>query len=373
MFIHLYRSDLVAGYDRLRETQSALPSTYRQELLQAYSRRMQAYNRRLQRARSWKKLINPALLLFSLILVILCGVGFWFSITGSPTGLVLFCVAGMLVVAFALLGLILGSKPSRPENPLGNDPQSGPTQLRQQLFPDLTPRWLDGLAAPVPTDPQVVRWAKESGKHGLIGEFKLVRALAAALPPEYFILHGLMQNYGDDMDVLVVGPCGIWLFEAKYLNAQISYQDSLWRFRKTDPKTGQVVDLDLGEAPDQQWVRMRDEIRRTLAYRGRNLVRQLPALGEIQGGIVFTHPQASYQIEKSPPFAWGLIPGWVQMVLNAPPVPGMDLRVQLQLLDLLLLRHQEVNPGRQVVSMAAQADRVIGEAKSRIETWARGR
>jgi hypothetical protein len=333
---------------------------------------MQHYNHRLQRARAWKRRFKPAMLALSLLLVVVCGVGFWLSATGSPTGLMLFCLAGMFVLVTVVFGLMLGSEPRRPDNPLGKDDQGGPSQLRRQLFPDLTRQWMGGLAARVPGEAQVKQWANQSGKHGLIGEFKLVRALAASLPPEHFILHGLMQNFGDDLDVVVVGPSGVWLFEVKYLNAQISYQDGAWTFRQFNHKTGRVEPVDLGEPPDLQWLRMRDEVRRTLAFHGRDLVKQVPALGEIQGGIVFAHHEASYDIEKSPPFAWSRIPGWVQHVKNATPVPGMTTRVQLQFLDLLLRRHQVVKPGERLVSMDERAVRIVEEAKGRIEGWMRG-
>lgn len=372
MLIHLNRSDLVAGYDRVREAQAAFPSTYRVKLLQAYGRRMQQYHRGMQRARAWRRRFKPAMLVLSVLLVMVCGAGFWLSIQGSATGLVLFCIGGMLVLVFAVFGWMLKSEPRLPEHPLGRDDQGGPTRLRAHLFPDLTRQWLGGLAARVPDEAQVESWADQSGKHGLIGEFNLVRALAAALPPECFILHGLMQNYGDDLDVLVVGPLGVWLFEVKYLHAEIGYKGGHWTFRQFNHNSGRVEPLDLGEPPDQQWLRMRDEIRRTLAFHGRDLVRQAPAVGQIQGGIVFAHPGASFEIELSPPFHWSDIPGWVRAMQQAPPVPGMDLRTQIQFLDLLLARHQEVKPSERVVSMDQQAVRIVGEARKRIEGWLGG-
>jgi len=151
----------------------------------------------------------------------------------------------------------------------------------------------------------------------------------------------------------------------------VRYQGGRWTFRQFNHSSGRVEPLELSQPPDQQWLRMRDEIRRTLAFHGRALVKQLPALGQIQGGIVFAHPGASFEIELTPPFAWSDIPGWVRTIQQAPPVPGMNLRTQLQFLDLLLTRHQEVKPSERVVSMDQQAARIVGEARKRIEGWVR--
>jgi hypothetical protein len=372
MFIHLNRSDLVAGYDRVRGAQASMPSRYRQQLLEAYGRRIQRYNHRMRRARAWRRRSKLALFLLSLVLVIVCGAGFWLSVTGSPIGLVLFCLGGMLVVVFAVFGWMLGSEPHQPENPLGKDEQGQPTRLKTHLFPDLTRQWLGGLATQVPDEAQVEEWVQRSGKHGLVGELNLVRALSAALPPDTFILHSLTQNFGDDLDVVVVGSCGVWLFEVKYLHAEISYHGGRWNFRQYNHNTGRVEPVDLGEPPDKQWLRMRDEIRRTLAFNGRPLVRRVRAVGDIQGGIVFAHPGASFEIELSPPFAWSDIPGWVRTLKQAPPVPGMDLRTQLEFLDLVLERHQELKPYERLVSMDEQAARIVEEAEKRIEGWLRG-
>lgn len=372
MFIDLYRSNLTKGYDHIQRAQAKLPAKFRDRLLRAYSRRWAQYNQRLQRARRWKSRSNGILLLLSLALVSLCGAGFWLSFSGDSNGLVLFCMAAALGLVFIAVGLLVRTQPARPEDPVGKNAQGQYSQLKKQLFPDLTESWLQGLATRIPTEAEVEQRAEASGKYGLIGEFNLVRALAASLPGDHIILHGLMQKPRDDLDVMVIAPSGIWLFEVKYLNAAIVYREGDWAFWQYNHENRQTELVDHGEPPDQQWLRMRDEIRRTLAYRGRDLATQFPLLGEIRGGIVFAHPQASYDIEKSPPFAWGRIPAWIEALKAARPVQGLPLRVRLQFLELLLDRHQELNPEAGLVSMEQQATRLIQQAEDRIKAWIKG-
>ena len=53
------------------------------------------------------------------------------------------------------------------------------------------------------------------------------------------------------------------------------------------------------EYPDAQWGRMRDEALANLRASAGNLLKKAPVLGNIQGGIVFSNPNAELYSMKS--------------------------------------------------------------------------
>jgi hypothetical protein len=186
----------------------------------------------------------------------------------------------------------------------------------------------------------------------------------------------LQQRPGDDVDVMLVGPKGVWVFEVKYWSGKISYRHGRWSHVKSYYKPGGVPVTEVKEVeqpPDQQWRRMADDVAETLRRHAPRLVAALPVVAEIKGGLVFTHPEAAYDITRDCPCAWGNIADWIRHLGSAPAIAGLNERVVLQILDVLLARHQQVNGNGVTISMDVQATELDQKTEARLREWCEGR
>jgi hypothetical protein len=300
-------------------------------------------------------------------------VGAWLTIKSTDLacfGMLLTLGAGFGVLIGLGLWLRLSQPPTPPENPVNwtsNDEEESP--LRQKLFPKLLPLWRREMAIPVPSVQQVDQMAEETGKWGLIGEFDLIRELERVVTPDTYILHSLKPRPGDDMDVVVIGPKGFWYFEVKHWNADFVWQDGAWQVWQYDPTTQDFQPVLMREYPDAQWNRMRDETLINLRASAGDLLKRLPVLGNIQGGIVFSNANANIQIDRSAPFRYGTIEQWVAIYEAAPRLKDMSPGRTLQLLELLLKRHQALYPNAELHSMKEAVTNVMAEVERGIQAW----
>ncbi len=373
MFIDLFRSDLVAGYRKIKNYHQPLLSKWRFKLLRAFAQKWEVYSRQQAEYETRQRRLKQFLRWMAVILL-LSGIIFCLLTFLTPFGWLGFLLwggAGLVTlgalavwVAFSLF------KPKLPENPLAQSAKKGYTSpLKQALFPDLVPNWRVGLKAPLPSEAQVARLAKQTEKWGLIGEFDLVRGLAGAASANTLILHGLMPKPKDDLDVVLIGPKGIWYFEVKFEKAEFHWQNGTWQIWKIDYETRQRVKVTWPEYPDAQWYRMRAEVLKNLKANAQALLAKTPNAGKINGGIVFAHPRVVLNIQKSPPFVYGNLGGWMTKYRSAPNLPGMTPEVILGLAEILLAKHQSLNPTLRVTSMRAYAEAVIREAEQKLENW----
>ena len=211
---------------------------------------------------------------------------------------------------------------------------------------------------------------------GAIGEYQFVRRLTRSPAESSFVIYRLQQRPGDDLDVTVVGPKGVWVFEVKYWSGTIGWRNGRWFRVKSRRGAGGArapEPVEVGQPPDQQWRRMTHEVEQTLRFRVPWLVARLPSLTRIRGGVVFTHPGASYDVAPDCPFEWGPIVYWVQQLGRAAVVPGLNERVVLQVLDALLARHREVAETGALLSMDVHAARLVQETEARLAEWVQDR
>jgi hypothetical protein len=377
MLIDLFCSDLVAGYKEIVITRQALLKKWRFDLLRAYSQRREHYARQLAQREARKALYQRALPFIGFILILVCGAGAWMTLRSvdlACLGMVLMLGAGfgVLVAMGAWMGL--SRTPPPPENPVTRTSQEeAESPLRQKLFPKLVPLWRREMAVRVPTEAEAEQLAVETGKWGLIGEFDLIRALEGAVSPETYILHSLKPRSGDDMDVVVIGPKGFWYFEVKHWNADFIWHNGTWEVWQLDPTTQNFEQTAVRENPDAQWARMRDEALANLrasGASGASLLKRAPVLGNIQGGIVFSHPDARIQIDRLAPFRYGTIEQWVATYQAAPRLKEVTAGRALHLLEILLKRHQSFYPETELYSMKEDAiTSVIAEVEAGIQAW----
>jgi hypothetical protein len=242
--------------------------------------------------------------------------------------------------------------------------------LRQKLFPDLVPLWRRYMALRLPTHEETQLMAEQSGKWGLIGEFELIRLLEEVASEDTYLLHSLQPRTGDDMDVVLLGPKGFWYFEVKHWNAHFVWQNGVWEIWQYNHETGHYDQpADVRETPDAQWRRMRDEALANLRASAGNLLEKRPSLGKIKGGIVFSNQHAIVEIQKSAPFAYGTVEQWIATYQAAPRLKEMTPGRVLQLLEILLKRHQSFYPDAQLYSMKDSVPDVIEYVEAGIRAW----
>ena len=362
----------MAGYRKTKNYRHTLLSKWRPRLLRAYAQKWQAYAQKrdahLAREKNLKRLLRwlaPALLLLGMSNCLLTSTSF------AQLAALLF--GGVLLTTLAVLGIWgieFVSKPKPPLNPLAQSAKNGfISPLKKELFPDLVPNWRLGLEIPIPTERQVKTEAEQTKKWGLIGEFKLISRLSDVLSPETVILHSVMPKPRDDMDVVVIGPKGIWYFEVKYENAEFSWHNGEWQVWKFDHQAKKPVRSIWKEYPDAQWYRMRAEALENLKTKAPALFTKFPNTVKINGGIVFAHPEVTFDIDPSPPFPYGQPGGWIKKYQSTPNLPEMTPEMILYLTEILLAKHQALNPERQVNSMNAYADAVICRTEQKIQNW----
>jgi hypothetical protein len=248
--------------------------------------------------------------------------------------------------------------------------QEAESPLRQRLFPDLVPLWRRQMAVPVPTAEEAHLLAEETGKWGLLGELELVRQLEQVVSENTYILHSLKPRSGDDMDVVVIGPKGIWYFEVKHWNAHFVWRNGVWEVWQYDHETRDYDRRpDMREYPDAQWRRMYEEALANLRAGAGNLLAKRPILGTIRGGIVFSNENAIVEIHGNPPFAYGTIEQWVETYQAAPRLREMSPGRVLQLLEVLLKRHQSFYPDAGLHSMKDSVQDVIEYAEQGLRAW----
>jgi len=277
--------------------------------------------------------------------------GCWAFFQPQPQGILLVSLALFISCGTWLWWLLYrrrgfsGSRSRSAENFSGDD-----------LATSLANDWLARLSARQPA---------RAADYGEAGEQTFIEAVERRFGREAFLLHRFQQTPGEDLDVLLVGPRGIWLFEVKHWSGVISWQKGRWSRLKRYYKAGGVLTLQaptVEQPPDEQWRRMAAEIVKTFTLRGRSLVGHQPELSAIRGGIVFSHPDAVLYIPRSAPFGWGKSGQWVERINKAPRLPGMTVRTSLEVLDVLLGRHQQLNPDLGLQSMEAYAVRLIDAA-----------
>ena len=370
MFIDLFLSGLVAGYRQVRAARRTLLEKWRFVVLHAYAQKREGHERRVERIKArmgrWRTALPWAVIAF----IALCLWGYWAFLSdlclGSVIGL-FFLFAAALTIG----GWFLSTRsPEPPDHPTGQDSNSQYiSPLKQILFPELVSLWRQRFAVHIPFPEEVDKITRANEEWGLIGEYDLVREFARVVSMDTFILHRLQQNHGDDLDVVLIGPKGIWYFEVKHYNAAFDWRDGVWRVWQTDRKTGQALQVKMSQPPDAQWTRMRNDLLKTLTLHGRDWLARYPHVADVRGGIVFSHENVSVTVQPNTPFAWGNIPAWVESYRNAPRLPEMTPEVIYWLTETLLKRHQQLHPDHPVHSMTAHAARVIRDAELKIQTW----
>ena len=242
-------------------------------------------------------------------------------------------------------------KPQPPKNP-----------LKIELIYPLLPLWKEGLIGSLP---------KKKPHPGATGEFHLITRLQSLTDTSY-ILYGLQLVQGEDVDIILLGPKGIWVLEVIYLKGLIRWQNGEWskigsNRRLTAKNQYQVEKID--PAFEVKWQHASNEISELLQKNDSLLKVIHPDALKIRGGLVFTHPQGRYDIPPGCPFNWGIVPFWIERFQSLPKVEGMNDYVIFSIMDILLERHHQVAQIQQPRPMMIHAKNIVITADENIQEW----
>jgi hypothetical protein len=368
-------TDLVSGYDYLRAAQQELIHKWRQPLLEGYSRQRRVYDQSSlqvkQNQLQKKRIILVGISIISLLLLSgLAALGLSFVQDLDPTWQrILFTAAPLLCLSGIGAGLILGGvviysprlhPPSRPPNPL--------QVASASEIPTLLLNWQKTMQ-----HDEAEKKVAAPPDEGYTGELYLVQSLEQ-LPIHGYILHRLVQKEGDDLDVIAVCQKGIWLFEVKYWKGSIFRNKGQWTKEKTYLGRGGIERTavrQVSQPPEMQWQRMRDDLVYTLSRQAPGLVKRYPALTQIQGGVVFAHPESEMFIPSGAGFSWGNLPFWLEKIQEAPPETLFtDEHLTLTVVEVLLRRHQRVLGQPAKRSMLKIAEEQVAQAEQRLQSIA---
>jgi hypothetical protein len=359
-------SKITTGYKKIHAAENELHNKWRVPLLTKYANQRSQFESELNQYNERQQVFNQrirwgilmASLLLALGLLVLPGLIMIVEL-GEIRG-PLFCFAPLLILGgltgWAIIIVLWiwhrdDQKPNPPKNPL----KSG------VIYP-LYPLWKEGLRGELP---------RKKPHPGATGEYHFITRLLS-LDEEFYILYGIQQRFGEDIDVTLVGSKGIWVFEVKYLKGLVRWKEGEWSQiqpnSRLNPRTKTKI-INPSQDFHIQWKRAAGDVAETVRLRTPKLVSRLPKVTMVRGGIVFSHPQGRYDIPPGCPFNWGIIPFWMDKLRTVPPIPGMDEYAIMQVLDALLVRHRQIAGIERVHSMESYADKIVLAAEDYLGNW----
>lgn len=359
-------TDIISGYERVRAAENELQGKWRAPLLATYARQRAIYEEQLieynkrkdefsRRLRLGVWMASALLILGLLVLPGLLLINELGDFRGP-----LFCFAPILILGgltgWAII-VVLWIWQRDQEKPI-----SPPDPLKSGVFQPLVDRWKEGLRGALPS---------KKPHPGATGEYQFIARLQT-LNGQFSVLYGIQQRLGEDADVILIGPKGVWVFEVKYLRGLIRWRDGVWTQIQSSGRFNPRSKEKIREAEqpyEVQWQRTADDVSETIRRHAPDLVTNYPHIIQIRGGIVFTHPKGRYDIPPGCPFNWGVIPFWLEKLRTVPDQPGMDDYGVMQILDALLSRHHQITDEKNPRSMVDYANSIVIETEEGIRRW----
>ena len=122
---------------------------------------------------------------------------------------------------------------------------------------------------------------------GLEGEKALRKALKRMLPDEYTAFFNIIPEGGREIDCLLIGPSGVYVFEAKHSKGEISLNENGWRQIKGRGKNAYYKNPG---SPSRQIRGAVGGLKRYLRNKEIDVW--------IEAVLVFTHPEAALSISR---------------------------------------------------------------------------
>lgn len=215
-----------------------------------------------------------------------------------------------------------------------------------------------------------------SDEYGLIGEVQFTRFLDKMLDDEFMILCRICVEEGRDIDHIVLGPTGIWVFETKFWGGIVVWREEVkeWEHWKWDPHTNEYQPDPYGKEAGKQWKWNVEAVKRHIKKHLQGLPRNVP----VQGAVIFTHPSTRYiNIDAACDIPYVVIRGMELECATPGALPNeghtieeFDREKRLQVAQSLLERHWKIH-GQPLPTgdLQAQAKRLQETAEARIHTW----
>jgi hypothetical protein len=367
--------EIIAGYDDLMRAETDLRARWRPQLLAAYAKRKEMSIKENGVKKRPRTLIALTMLLGAIFLLV--GIGLTCrGIVQTEENFLLYCCGAPLL---ALLGLLtLGAAGFSQRNAAHQKNARVPLHpLRGGIFPGLRESWLEGLEGGLKTEvPDYPNYHENSEKdYGAQGERAFIRRLMEICCEADCVIARSMQRPKEDVDVILIGNKGIWVFEVKHWSGEIYWDDRGWRREQTYFERGGVEvtkQPEVGEPPDEQWIRAAAEVGRTLQNRVPKVLERFPALEKVRGGIVFTKEDAIFKFQPGRPTFWGPLNFWIKTIQEMEPKVELDTRSTLELVEALLDRHHDLAPQGDLRSMRVYVRGVVQEAEKRLDEWVQG-
>ncbi|NOH10399.1 MAG: NERD domain-containing protein [Chloroflexi bacterium] len=180
---------------------------------------------------------------------------------------------------------------------------------------------------------------------GLEGELQLLKAIAGSeiaegLDPDrefVILIHGLLLDKALDGDVILICSRGIFLLECKHWKGLIEFQAGEWIHMVASDHPDAVHGWLYKEEADPV-----NQFQRELRAIFKVLKSRFPDLNEedlgrwVDGGIVFTHPDAELQMHDPPAVHCKDIRSWMEQIRARPPIAELSFSLQLQIAQALL-------------------------------------
>jgi hypothetical protein len=361
--LNTHLSDIVSGYERIRQSEIDLQSKWRPQLLATYAGQRAAYEEELEEynqnrsefSRRLRLGVWMASALLVLGLLVLPGL-ILINELGDFRG-PLFCFAPILILGgltgWAII-VVLWIWLRDQEKPI---PPTDP--LKSGVLSPLVPLWKEGLRGELPS---------KKPHPGATGEYHFIVRLQT-LEEDFYVLYGIQQRTGEDIDVILVGTKGVWVFEVKYLKGIIRWRDGVWTqiqsVGRLNPRSIQEI-READQPYEDQWKRATEDVIKTIQRHAPEVIATSPEVTRVRGGIVFTHPKGRYDIPQGCTFNWGVIPFWLEKLRTVSIQPGMDEDAIMQVIDALLRRHHQIIKGNKPYSMNDYADLIFLKAEENI-------
>lgn len=339
-------TDLAAGYQSARGLQARLETEFGRALRTGYRIK---HRRELTEWQKKRRIFWTMAALAPLSVIGLCVSSFYFREVACVI------VYWALLVGIILVTLAVAGRQFIREAVAGRPVE---TKVDRVAF-DLERRWWEQLAPAVTA--VLVKKVKDQPPADFLS------LVGRSLPAGGVCMPGLYPQE----TLLVLVPSGLWLFETRAWSGKLHRREGVWKQVEAG-KRKQVSEKVLDPAPDEAWVRRRAAILQAIEA----LPQQFAWTGaHLQGGVVFTHPQAAPDKENitgnTAPYG---PPGpWLKRLHEAPPVDGFTTELRLELLDALWKAENSAMPGPAApVSAVEAAEQVYRQAADEIRASVEG-
>ncbi|MFN2233912.1 MAG: nuclease-related domain-containing protein [Anaerolineales bacterium] len=366
-------TDIILGYDTILRAETEMRNQWRSRLLVAYTQRL-SHAKLAFRKRKFRLL---TIIFFGIGFTII-GIGFSFrSIWQSNEYDLLHCFGGLFFILFGVLSLASiwfsqqttrrSNKKRVPLHPF----RFGPN--KQKIYPNLRAKWMDGLSGDI--EKQIPDYPDDNRNieldYGAEGERIFIQRLNGILDDHIFAIARFLKNPRDDIDLILIGSKGIWVFEVKHWSGEIFWDDQGWRRVQTYYELGGmevVKQTDIRKTPDQQWVRSAEQVRHLLHSHAPEILSRFPELEQVKGGIVFTKQNSKLNFQPGRPVFWGTLDFWIKTIHQNQTKIYLDNRNALKLVEIILEHHQKLDPGK-TRSMRNFAQVVVRNANQQLTAW----